>query len=142
VFVVLAGMAGAGATALAQGGSQNPYEVEEPTLGAAAGILRLPATAPGCDSRRSVTVRVTPPIGAVLGAVRVRVDGRELARLTGVPRAASATVRMPLSGGRLTATAETLGGQRLKSSRVYAACGDTPAASPPTSGGGGGGGEG
>ena len=114
-LVVLAGVAGAAATALAQGGGRtaDPYQLPEPTL-ASAHVLRLPSRATGCDAQRSATVRITPPPGAILGSVRVRVDGRELARLTGVPRAASATVRVPLSGGRVTATAETLGGQRLK----------------------------
>ena len=40
-----------------------------------------------------------------------------------------------LTGGRLTVTAETLGGQRLRASRVYSDC-----TRPPDTGGGGGGG--
>jgi hypothetical protein len=79
-------------------------------------------------------VRVTPPLGAILGGVRVRVDGREMARLTGVPRAASATVRVPLTGARVTATAETLGGQRKRVSRVYADCAARPQQPPDTVG--------
>ena len=130
-LVVLAALAGAGATAIAQSGGKatNAYTLQEPSLGDAT-VLHMAATSQVCDGRRSVTVRVTPPLGAILGGVRVRVDGREMARLTGVPRAASATVRVPLSGARVTATAETLGGQRVKVSRVYADC-RAPAAPAP-----------
>ena len=118
--LVLAGGIGVAATALAQGDA-DPYSVPEPAV-TAGQLLRLPGSAGGCDATRSVTVRVTPPPGAVLGHVRVAVDNREAARLTGVPRAASARGRVPLSGGRVTASAETLGGQRVRVSRVYADC--------------------
>ena len=130
--------AGATATAIAaQSGRTNPYQVPEPNV-TAGQVLRLPISAPGCDDTRSATVRVTPPSGAVLGYVRVVVDGRLLARLTGVPRAASATVRIPRSGARLTASALTLGGQRLKLTRVYADCTRHEQTTPqPESGGGG-----
>jgi hypothetical protein len=127
---------GVGATAFAaQGG--NPYDSPEPGV-TAAQLLKLPDSAAGCDATRSAKVRITPPTGAILGFVRIVVDGRESARLTGVPRAASATVRVPVSGGRLTVSAETLGGQRLKASRVYSDC-TRPS---DTGGGQGGGGEG
>ncbi len=134
-LAVLAGL-GIGATALAaQGG--NPYDSPEPAV-TAAQLLKLPDSAPACDGARSAKVRITPPTGAILGFVRVVVDGREAARLTGVPRAASATVRIPQSGARMTVTAETLGGQRLRASRVYSDC-----TRPPDTGGQvGGGGEG
>jgi hypothetical protein len=136
-LAVLAGL-GLGATALAsQTGRTDPYTVAEPNV-TAGQLLKLPDSAPGCDDTRSATVRVTPPTGAVLGYVRVVVDGRERARLTGVPRAASATVHIPRTGARLTATASTLGGQRLKSSRVYSDCTRPPEPSSPESQGGGG----
>ena len=130
-LAVLAGL-GIGATALAQGGG-NPYDSPEPSV-TSSQVLKLPDSAPGCGSVRSATVRITPPTGAILGYVRIVVDGRQAARLTGVPRAASATVRVPQSGARLGVTAETLGGQRLHSSRIYADC-----TRPPDTGGGGGG---
>ena len=136
-LAILAGL-GVGATALAAQ-SDNPYDTPEPAV-TAAQLLKLPDSAPGCDATRSAKVRITPPSGAILGFVRIVVDGREAARLTGVPRAASATVRVPRSGGRLTVSAETLGGQRLRASRVYSDC-----TRPPDTGGGGevgGGGEG
>jgi len=127
---VIAGL-GVGATALAaQGG--NPYDSPEPAV-TAGQVLKLPDSAPGCGSRRNATVRVTPPTGAILGFVRVVVDGRQSARLTGVPRAASATVRIPQSGARLSVTSETLGGQRMHSTRVYSDC-----TRPADTGGGGG----
>jgi hypothetical protein len=129
-LVVIAGL-GVGATALAaQDANQDPYSVAEPDVSSGQ-VLRLPDSAPGCDSGRRATVRVTPPTGAVLGYVRIVVDGRQAARLTGIPRAASATVRVPLSGARLTATAETLGGQRLHASRVYSDCTRPPDTGPP-----------
>src|SRR5829696_5840523 len=135
-LAILAGL-GVGATALAAQGD-NPYESPEPNVNSAQ-VLKLPDSAPGCGATRSAKVRITPPTGAVLGFVRLVVDGREAARMTGVPRAASATVRVPQSGGRLTVSAETLGGQRLHASRVYSDC-----TRPPDTGGnpGGGGGEG
>jgi hypothetical protein len=134
-LAVIAGLA-VGATALAQGG--DPYDSPEPTV-TASQLLKLPESAPGCGSVRNATVRVTPPRGAILGFVRVAVDGRQAARLTGVPRAASATVRIPQSGARLSVTAETLGGQRFNATRVYSDC-----TRPPDTGGNGvgGGGEG
>ena len=126
---------GVGATALAAQGD-DPYDSPEPNV-TAAQLLKLPDSAPGCGSVRDATVRITPPTGAILGFVRIVVDGRQAARLTGVPRAASATVRIPQAGARLSVTAETLGGQRLNASRVYSDC-----TRPPDTGGGGGGGTG
>ena len=137
-IAVLAGLA-IGATALAQGG-ENPYDSPEPAV-TSSQVLKLPDSAPGCGAVRDATVRITPPTGAILGFVRIAVDGRHAARLTGVPRAASATVRIPQAGARLAVRAETLGGQRLSASRIYADC-----TRPPDTGGGapvgGGGGEG
>jgi hypothetical protein len=131
-LAILAGL-GVGATALAAQGD-NPYDSPEPNVNSAQ-LLKLPDSA-GCDAARSAKVRITPPTGAVLGFVRIVVDGREAARLTGVPRAASATVRVPQSGGRLTVSAETLGGQRLQASRVYSDCTRPPDTSSPVGGGG------
>lgn len=136
-LAVIAGL-GVGATALAaQDANQDPYSVAEPEVSSGQ-VLRLPDSAPGCDSGRRATVRVTPPMGAVLGFVRIVVDNRQAARLTGVPRAASATVRVPLSGARVTATAETLGGQRLRVSRIYSDCTRPPDTGPSAPGTGGG----
>src|SRR5687768_8815278 len=95
---------GAGATALAAQGD-DPYDSPEPAV-TAAQVLKLPDSAPGCGSVRNATVRVTPPNGAILGFVRIAVDGSQAARLTGVPRAASATVRIPQSGARLSVSSE------------------------------------
>ncbi len=137
-LAVIAGL-GVGATAFAQGQDQDPYAIQEPEV-TSAQVLRLPNGASGCDATRSATVRITPPPGAILGLVRIVVDNRQAARLTGIPRAASATVRIPLSGARLTATGETLGGQRLRVTRVYSDCTRPPDTAPqgPPSGTGGG----
>jgi hypothetical protein len=138
-LVVIAGL-GVGATAFAaQAPTQDPYAMQEPDV-TSGRVLRLPQSATGCDATRRATVRVLPPPGAILGIVRIVVDNRQAARLTGIPRAASATVRIPLSGARLTATAETLGGQRLHVTRVYSDCTrppDTQPAPPPSGTGGG-----
>lgn len=137
-LAVIAGL-GVGATAFAaQAPDQDPYAMQEPDV-TSGQVLRLPSSATGCDATRRATVRVTPPPGAILGVVRIVVDNRQSARLTGIPRAASATVRIPLSGARLTATAETLGGQRLHVTRVYSDCTrppDTPPGPPSGTGGG------
>jgi hypothetical protein len=128
--IAVAGL-GVGGVALAQGGG-NPYDSPEPAV-TASQVLKLPDSAPGCGSVRNATVRITPPTGAILGYVRIVVDGRQAARLTGVPRAASATVRIPQSGARLSVTSETLGGQRMHASRVFSDC-----TRPPDTGGGNG----
>src|SRR3954452_2200327 len=137
-LAVVAGLVSAAtATALAaQGGGRDPYASAARNV-TSGQVLRLPVSAPGCSAARSATARVNPPIGAVLGFVRIAVAGRQAARLTGVPRAASATVRIPRSGARLTVTGETLGGQRLHATRVYSDC-----SRPDTTSGGGGGGAG
>jgi hypothetical protein len=61
----------------------------------------------------------------------VRVRGVRIVRLTGIPRAASVTVQVTHEGGRVTATAETLGGQSLRISRVYQDCSKPPPPPPP-----------
>jgi hypothetical protein len=58
----------------------------------------------------------------VLASVRVHVAGLEVVRLTGVAGPASATVRIPREPTRVTATADTLGGQALYLSRIYGRC--------------------
>ena len=75
------------------------------------------------------TVRFLPPPGAVFGVLRVTADGAEAARMTGVPRAASATIRLT---GRRTAVrvnGTTLGGQVIGASRTYRRC--APASAKP-----------
>ena len=119
-IALVAGL-GLGATALAAQDSRDPYAAQEPNV-TSGQVLRLPDSTSGCTQARAATVRILPPTGAILGYVRVAVDDRQAVRLTGVPRAASATVRVPRSGARLTVTAETLGGQRLQATRIYRDC--------------------
>ena len=92
-LLAVAGLA-AGGTALAQG-AQAPYTTPEPKVSSGE-VLDL-ATAAGCRTNQLLTVRFTPPYGAVLGHFEVRVRNRRAARLTGIPRAASATVRLPVA---------------------------------------------
>jgi hypothetical protein len=132
---VLAG-GGVAATAIAQSGdTRSPYSLREPTVGASQ-VLHLSRLGP-CTSAKFVKARVNPPTGAVLATFRVLVDGRETIRMTGVPRAASATVRLPRAGGQITVTAETLGGQQIHASRNYRRCSSAPAPpNGPVTGGG------
>jgi hypothetical protein len=133
---VLAG-GGVAATAIAQGGdTRSPYELREPTVGAFK-VLHLSRLGP-CTDAKFVKVRVNPPTGAVLATFRVLVDGRETILMTGVPRAASATVRLPRAGGQIRVTAETLGGQQIHAARTYRRCSSAPPPPPsgPVTGGG------
>jgi hypothetical protein len=122
LIIVLALGLMAGATAIAQSGSSNDaYQLQEPSV-TSRQVLRLPSDA-SCVPFTRATVRFLPPPGAVFGVLQVRADGREAARMTGVPRAASATIR--LSGARtaVRVTGTTLGGQVVHASREYRHCG-------------------
>jgi hypothetical protein len=113
----------AGGTALAQG-MPDPYETPEPKV-RSADVLDL-ASAAGCRTNRLLTVRFTPPFGAVFGHFEVRIRDRRAARLTGIPRAASATVRLPIGTSQVEVTGETLGGQSVRSVRTYRVCEPEP----------------
>ena len=126
VLFGLAGLAAAG-TAIAQDGT-DPYELPEPRVRDGA-VLQL-AAASGCDADRRVRVRFTPPAGAVFGWFAIDVRERETVRLTGVGRAASATVRLPRGRSTVRVTGETLGGQRVSSARAYRSCEPRPGAAP------------
>jgi hypothetical protein len=116
--------AAAGGTALAQSGS-DPYQTPEPVVRDGQ-VLRLAAAA-GCDRDRLVRVRFSPPAGAVFGWFEVRVRGRQRVRLTGIPRAASATVKLARGRSVVRVRGETLGGQRVDAARVYRTCEPPPA---------------
>ena len=130
LLIVLGLGALAGGAALAQGQSgQDAYELEEPHV-TSAQVLRMPSDS-GCVRFTRATVRFLPPPGAVFGVLRVTADGAEATRMTGVPRAASATIRLT---GRRTAvrvSGTTLGGQVIGASRDYRRCGSRPAATKP-----------
>jgi hypothetical protein len=98
----------------------------------AGAVVRL-AEAADCDGDGRVRVRFRPPAGAVFGFFSVRVDGREAARLTGVPRAASATVALRGSSSPIRVEGETLGGQRVVAHRTYRRCA-APRTLPPYAG--------
>ena len=121
LIIVLALGLLAGATAIAQTGSSNDaYQLQEPPVSSSQ-VLRLPSDA-ACVRFTRATVRFLPPPGAVFGILRVTADGREAARLTGVPRAASTTIR--LAGDRTTVrvSGTTLGGQVVHAAREYRRC--------------------
>jgi len=116
----------AGATAIAQTGSDGDvYDLQEPPVSSGR-VIRLPSD-DACIRFTRATVRFLPPPGAVFGLLRVTADGREAARMTGVPRAASATIR--LSGARtaVRVSGTTLGGQVIHAARSYRRCGSRPA---------------
>jgi hypothetical protein len=125
-LLVAAGLV-AGGTALAQDGP-DPYEVPEPVVRDGQ-VLRLAAAA-SCDRDRLVRIRFTPPAGAVFGWFEISVRGRQRVRLTGIPRAASATVRLGRGRSVLRVAGETLGGQRVDAERVYHTC-EPPLVEPP-----------
>jgi hypothetical protein len=107
---------GAGATALAQ--DPAPETAREPRV-AAREVLRMPSS---CRPGDRVTVRLRPPAGITLDSMRIHVAGLEVVRMTRVDAAASATVAVPRAATRVTATADTTGGQALYSSRIYNRC--------------------
>ena len=120
VLVVLGFTAfAAGGTAIAQGGP-DPYELPEPNV-RTGDVLQLARTS-GCDRNERVRVRFTPPDGAVFGWFSVSLRGREMVRMTGVARAASATVALPRGRSTIRVEGETIGGQRVASDRVYRTC--------------------
>jgi hypothetical protein len=121
IIVIALGLV-AGATAIAQTGSSNDaYQLQEPSV-TSSQVLRLPSDA-SCVRFTRATVRFLPPPGAVFGVLQVRADGREATRMTGVPRAASTTIR--LSGARTSVrvSGTTLGGQVVHAERDYRRCG-------------------
>jgi hypothetical protein len=125
---VAVGVLAAG-SALAQSGS-DPYELPEP--GVRDGQVLQLAAASACLREPRLRVRFTPPPGAVFGWFEVTVRGRQAVRLTGIPRAASATVRLPRGRSLVRVQGETLGGQRVESARTYRTC-EPPPAAPPAS---------
>ena len=126
-LLAVAGAAAAG-TALAQGPT-DPYVAPEPDV-RSADVLQL-ASAAGCRDRRMLPIRFTPPFGAVFGSFEVRVRDHRVARLTGIPRAASVTIRLPRGTSRVVVTGETLGGQTVRSVRTYRICAPEPPPPPP-----------
>jgi hypothetical protein len=122
VVLAIAGLAACG-TALAQGG-EDPYALPEPKVHDG-DVVRL-ASASGCDRDGRVRVRFTPPAGAVFGWFEIEIRGRQAVRMTGVARAASATVTLPRGRSAVRVRGETLGGQRVRTARVYRTC-DEPA---------------
>lgn len=115
----------AGATAVAQdGGPQGAYELQEPAV-SSADVLKLPSDT-RCVHFTLATARVLPPPGAVFGDLRVNVEGRQVTRLTGVPRAASVTVRINRGRTHVAVSGTTLGGQTVSAQRSYRRCSNTP----------------
>ena len=120
IIVIALGLL-AGATAIAQTGSSNDaYQLQEPSVSSSQ-VLRLPSDA-SCIRFTRATVRFLPPPGAVFGILRVTADGREATRMTGVPRAASTTIRLSGNRTNVRVTGTTLGGQVVHAAREYRHC--------------------
>ena len=120
----------AGGAALAEGQSnQDAYQLQEPPV-TSSQVLRLPSDS-GCVRFTRATVRFLPPPGAVLGVLTITADGAEVARMTGVPRAASATIRLVGRSTAVRVSGTTLGGQVIGASRTYRRCGSRPKATKP-----------
>jgi hypothetical protein len=119
ILVVLALLAGA--TAIAQtGSSADPYRLQEPSV-TSRQVIRMPSDRT-CVHFKRATVRFLPPPGAVFGVLEITADGSEAARMTGVPRAASATVRLRGSHTAVRVSGTTLGGQAVHAARSYRRC--------------------
>ena len=124
IAVALGGLAGA--TAIAQTGtSRDAYELQEPSV-TSRQVIRLPSD-DACVRLTRATVRFLPPPGAVFGILQVTADGREAARMTGVPRAASATIDLRGTRTTVRVSGTTLGGQVVHATRIYRRCGPSPA---------------
>ena len=105
---------GLGATAIAQEGGSDDLAIE---------MQR------GCLNSSRVTVKITPPSGAILSPVHIRTDRGESVHLTGVTQEASVTVRVPRRG-RVSVSGETTGGERFSMVRDYRACSPEPTSTP------------
>jgi hypothetical protein len=105
-----------GATAVAQDGG-GP---EAPVVRSGS-VLHLEGDR-SCKGENGITLRITPPAGIALGWLSVRIDGRQIVRLTGVANGASVTVRLPRHSTRVATSAETLDGQRLSRAHRYRSC--------------------
>ena len=128
LFIAIGLGLAAGGAALAEGQSnQDAYQLPEPSVSSAQ-VLRLPRDS-SCVHITRATVRFLPPPGAVFGLLRVTAHGREAARMTGVPRAASVTIRLTGSRTTVRVSGTTLGGQEVSATRVYRRC--RPAGSKP-----------
>jgi hypothetical protein len=112
------GIAAVAATALAQGGGP---PAPAPPVVRSTSLLHWESDR-SCHGADGVTLRVTPPEGIEIGALSVRLNGRQVVRLTGVDSAASVTVRLPRRSARVTTEGETLDGQQLARSRRYRSC--------------------
>ena len=105
---------GLGATAIAQEGGGDELAIDMTS---------------GCLNGTRVTVKLTPPSGAILSPVHIRTDRGEMVHLTGVTQQASVTVRVPRRG-RVSVSGETTGGERFSMSRNYRACAPEPTSTP------------
>jgi len=105
---------GLGATAIAQEGESDELAIDMQS---------------GCLSSSRVTIKITPPSGAILSPVHIRTERGEAVHLTGVTQQASVTVRVP-SRGRVTVSGETTGGERFSMARDYRPCSPEPTSTP------------
>jgi hypothetical protein len=119
VIPLTMGIAAVAATAIAQDGGGPPTTT--PPVVRSTSVLHWESDR-SCHGTAGVTLRVTPPDGVEIGALSVRLDGRQVVRLTGVDSSASVTVRLPRRSARVTTAGETLDGQQIARSRRYRSC--------------------
>jgi hypothetical protein len=110
LLLVLGSGLGLGATALAQGGSDEL-------------VISMDR---GCLTGTRVTIRIVPASGTMLSPVHIRAGNREVVHLTGVTQEASVTVRLLAHRGRVSVTGETIGGERFSTVRDYRRCAPEP----------------
>jgi hypothetical protein len=116
IVLLMLGLLAVGTTAVAQDGGDPGAPVVRSSA-----VLHLDGDR-SCKGADGVTLRVTPPADVALGWISVRVDGRQIVRLTGVGGDASVTVRLPRDGARVATSAETLDGQQLSRAHRYRSC--------------------
>jgi hypothetical protein len=115
LLLVFGACLGLGATAIAQGGSDD---------------LSIDLTR-GCLDGTRVTVHLDPGSGQTLSPVHVRLGDSEVVHLDGVTGDATITVRVPSKRGRLSVSGlavgrESSGGRTFSATRDYRPCSPEP----------------
>ena len=121
----------------------SPGAAERASVSASKAI-RMPSDAQ-CVQGSTVRLIFSPPAGATLASLSVRVGASEALQLAGLAGAGSLVVKVPRPGVRVSATGTTSTGAFISVRRSYERCVAHPTPSPgpppqtPAAGGGGGG---
>ena len=102
---------GAGATALAQGGTSDELSIDFQD---------------GCLTHSRVVVKLSAPDDRLIEELSVRANGREVLRLNGLSGEARMRVRLNSARGEVTVSGQLAGGETFSRSREYRACAPAP----------------